>query len=137
MVWSGKDRRTKKRYGIKNSTLRYRRGGVLSMLRAPSPRYLLLNISESGCHFITKDELMVGETVSQIIEAPKVSGGIKAKGEVIWCRKSDDINAFRVGIRILSQPSRSKTLLKSLLDTAILENVEISTKVYLKEIEKL
>ena len=137
MVWKGKERRSKKRYGIKNSTLRYRRGGLLSILRAHSPRYLLLNVSETGCHFITKEELGEGEPISLSLEAPKLTGTIRVRGEVIWCRKSEDINAYRVGIKLGNLGGRSHNLLKSLLDSAILENVEISTKVYLKEIEKL
>ena len=136
-MWKGKEQRGKKRYGIKNSTLRYRRGGLLSVLRAPSPRYLLLNVSETGCHFITKEELTDGEAISLTLEAPKLTGSIRTKGRVIWCRKSEDINAYRVGIQFTSLGGRSRNLLRSLLDSAILENVEISTKVYLKEIEKL
>ena len=137
MAWDGKERRDKKRYGIKNSTLRYKRGGMMSVLRSSSPRYLLLNISESGCHFITKRELTLHETLTLSIEAPKITGVIRARGEVVWCRQSEDINAFRVGIRFRSVNGQSRNVLKRLLDSAILENVEISTKVYLKEIERL
>lgn len=137
MAWDGKERRSKKRYGIKNSTLRYRRGGMLSIVRSPSPRYLLLNISETGCHFITREELPVGDAISLSLEAPKMSGVVRAKGKVVWCRKSEEINAYRVGIHFSSLSGRSRTQLKNMLDSAILENVEISTKVYLKEIERL
>ncbi|MHC4605388.1 MAG: PilZ domain-containing protein [Planctomycetota bacterium] len=137
MDWEGKERRGKKRYGIKSSTVRYRRGGLFSMLHPASPRYLLLNVSESGCHFITKEEIAVGEGVQLTLEAPKMSGTIRAKGDVVWCHRSEEINAFRVGIRFSSLGSPARGLLKKLLDNAILENVEISTRVYLKEIQKL
>ena len=43
----------------------------------------------------------------------------------------------RYGIRFATVSGRSRTLLKSMLDAAILENVEISTKVYFKEVERL
>jgi hypothetical protein len=137
MGWKEEERRGKKRYGIKNSTVRYRRGGVLSVLRTSSPKYLLLNVSETGCHFITREELPVGDGVSLSLEAPKMAGNIRAKGEVIWCHRSEEINAYRVGIRFSTLGGSSRALLKKLLDSAILENVEISTRVYLKEIQKL
>ena len=137
MGWDGKDRRRKKRYAVKNSTMRYRKGGLLSFLFPASPKYLLLNFSETGCHFITREELHPGLTIRLSIEAPNVRGTIAAAARVIWCRKSEEINAYRVGTELTSIGGHSKALLKNLLDSAILENVEISTKIYLKEIERL
>lgn len=137
MPKTGPERRVKKRYGVKNSTLRYRRMGVLSVLRAPSPKYLLLNLSESGCHFITRELLSVGDALSLTIDAEKMAAPFRARGEVVWCRKSEELNAHRIGVRFTSIRGKSRTLLKHLLDGAILENIEVSTRIYLKEIERL
>ena len=137
MSWEGQEKRQAKRYAIKGITVRYRKGRLLSFLRPPSPRYLLLNFSQTGCHFITRDALEPGDRLRLSIEAPKMRGSIGAFAKVVWCRKSQELNAYRVGVRFASLKARSRLLLKNLLDSAILENVEISTKVYLKEIERL
>jgi len=137
MSWDGKERRARKRFAVKNSTLRYRGAGFLSFLFPPSSKYLLLNFSEGGCHFITREELAEGRSIRVLIEAPNIKGTIGGDARVVWCRKSEEINAYRVGCRFAGLAGRSKALLKNLLDSAILENVEISTKVYLKEIERL
>jgi c-di-GMP-binding flagellar brake protein YcgR len=137
MSWDGKEKRAKKRYGIKSSTLKYRKGGLLAFLKPPSPRYLLLNVSETGAHFITKEALAVGQQLRLSMEAPQIRGGITAACAIVWIRKSEDINAFRVGVKFDGLGDRSRRKLKVVLDSAILENVEISTKVYLKEIERL
>lgn len=137
MGWDGKERRRRKRYAVKNSALRYRRGGPIWFVMPASPKYLVLNFSEVGCHFITREELAPGQSLRLAIEAPNVRGTIAAPARVVWCRKSEEINAYRVGVEFGSLASRSRAVLKNLLDSAILENVEISTKVYLKEIERL
>ncbi len=137
MSWDGKERREKKRYGIKSSTLRYRKGGFLALLKPPSTRYLLLNVSETGAHFITKEELAVGQPLRLSMDATQVRGSITAAGKVVWIRKSEEINAYRVGVKFDGPGVGARRKLKVVLDSAILENVEISTKVYLKEIERL
>ncbi len=137
MTWDGKERRQKKRYGIKGSTLRYRKGGFFAFLMPPSPRYLLLNVSETGAHFITKEELAVGQALRLSLDASQVRGSIVVASTVIWARKSEDINAFRVGVKFAPLGDTARKRLKTVLDSAVLENVEISTKVYLKEIERL
>lgn len=137
MTWDGVERRSKKRYGVKNSAVRYRRGGLTAFLSPVSPKLILLNVSECGCHFITKDPLEPGAKLSIEIEAPKLPKTIAATGRVIWARRSEDVKAFRVGVEFTNMPQRSKVLLKGLLDNAILENVEVSTRVYVRELEKL
>ncbi|MBI2933226.1 MAG: PilZ domain-containing protein [Planctomycetes bacterium] len=137
MGWDGGNRRRKKRYALKNSALRYRKGGLLAFLFPSSAKYLLLNFSETGAHFISREELKPGQRLRLAIEAPSLRGTIHVPARVTWCRRSSEINAYRVGVRFGTLGGRSKVLLKNLLDSAILENIEISTKVYLKEIERL
>ena len=62
---------------------------------------------------------------------------VSANGFVAWSRKSDRLDAYRIGIQFTRVTGRSKILLQKLLDSALLENIDITTKVYLKEIEKL
>ena len=137
MSWDGKERRRKKRYGIRNCTLVYRKGGLLAWLRPGSPKYLILNVSALGCHFISREELPCGQNILLSIEAPKLVGAIRARGRVIWTLPSKDMPAFHAGVEFSGVSGRSSLLLKNLLDSAILEKVEIPTTIYMKEIEKL
>ena len=120
MSWDGKDRRGAKRYGIKNSTVVFRRGDWLAFLAPPSPTYLLLNVGMTGCHFICKEDLAVGSSLRLSIEIPHHKGTIRARGAVIWTRRSSDQTAFHVGVRFTGLGSRSRGLLKNVLDGAIL-----------------
>lgn len=136
MSWNGVERRSKKRYGVKNSTVKYRKGAFVLFAPA-SDNLLLLNVSETGCHFITKEDLELGQKLSLTIEAPRMAAAAHVKGRVVWARKSEDQHAYRVGVDFDPPSDTMKKRLKSLLDNAVLENVEVSTRVVLKEIEKL
>jgi c-di-GMP-binding flagellar brake protein YcgR len=137
MGWDGKERRRKKRYGIRNSTVRYKKAGLFSMFAPLSAKYLLLNFSEGGVHFISKDPLEPGTAIDLELEAPKIRGAVSVRGKVVWTRKSEQLDAHHVGVEFGSMSGRAKEVLKFMLDGALLDNVDISTKAYMKEIEKL
>lgn len=137
MSWDGVERRRKKRYGVKDAVVRYKRSGLFSFIAAFSPKYLLLNVSELGLNFISKEPLTEGQGLALAITAPRVHGTIHARGRVVWVKKSDQQEAYRIGVAFESVRGRSRELLKSLLDSAVVDSVEISTRVYLKELDKL
>lgn len=136
-MWDGNERRKTKRYGVKNSTVRYHRAGVLSFLANYSDRYLLLNISEGGLHFITRDELPAGAALAIQLEFPSLDSALKVKGKVVWTAKSKEHDAFRTGVRITAISDKVRRLLRHVLDNTLLDNVKVSTGTYLKEIERL
>lgn len=137
MPWDGVERRKHKRYGVRGSTIRYKSGGILAFLNSASSRYLILNMSEGGLHFISKEPLKVGQKIHLTLEAPSLEGTVKGRGIVVWVRKSEEHHAYRVGLRFTRFDERSRFRLRHILDNAILERVDITTKIYLKEIEKL
>lgn len=137
MPWDGVERRRKKRYGVKDAIVRYKKAGLFSFISASSPKYLLLNVSELGLSFISKEQLAEGQGLVLTVTAPRVHGTIHARGRVIWVKKSDNQEAYRIGVEFASVRGRSRDLLKSLLDSAVVDSVEISTRVYLKELDKL
>jgi hypothetical protein len=137
MAWDGTERRRRKRYGLRNSTVRYRKGSGAAVLFSPaSPTYLLLNFSEIGCHFISKEPLQPGRTLTLTIEAPKFRPAT-VTGRVVWAQKFAEMEAWRVGIEFTKVPEKSRAILKGMLDGAVLDTVEISTRVYMKEVERL
>lgn len=137
MSWDGVERRDKKRFGVKGSTVQHRSAGVLGWFENFSPRYLILNMSESGLHFITKNELKEGAVLALRIQAPPLEEPIGARARVIWCRKSSEHNAFRVGMQFTALSADERLRLKGVLDNAILDKVDMTTRQFLKEIEKL
>ncbi|MBI4616784.1 MAG: PilZ domain-containing protein [Planctomycetes bacterium] len=137
MTWDGVERRRHKRYGVKDSSVRYRKAGLLSVFANYSDRLLLLNFSEGGLHFITKEELAVGRRLHLLVEFPNISTRLKMAGRVVWVRKSDEHDAFRAGIQLTSMGERTKKILRHVQDNTLLDNVKISTGMYLKEIKRL
>lgn len=137
MAEASDERRRKKRFGVKGCTIRYRRTGFTGFFEEYSARYLVLNISEQGAHFITKDEAKEGQAFSFQIDAPGLDGPIEGQSKVVWVRKSAEFSAFRVGMEITSLRKADQPRLKSLLDNAVLDKIDMATKMYLKEIQKL
>ena len=136
MGWDGRERRKQKRYGLRDSLIRYKRGSFVSFLLPLSPRYLLLNFSKGGCHFISRQDLPPGFFLNLRMEVPD-KGAFSAKGTVAWSKKSKRLDAYRMGIRFSHLTAKSRNVLQKLLDSALLENIDITTKVYLKEIDRL
>jgi hypothetical protein len=136
-TWDGQERRKKKRFGVRGCTLRFKKGGFLSFLNLYGEKLISLNLSESGCHFINRDALPPGMLIAVQLEAPMAGDKVTASGRVVWCQKSTEHDAHHVGVEFQSIAKASKVQLKILLDNAVLEKIEITTKVYLKEIEKL
>ncbi|MEK7470082.1 MAG: PilZ domain-containing protein [Planctomycetota bacterium] len=136
-TWDGQERRKRKRFGVRGCTLRHKRGGLLSFLGLYGERLIALNLSETGCHFISRLPLPEGMSIAVQIEAPQIGDKINAGGRVVWCQKSTEHDAHHVGVEFQSIAKSSKVQLKILLDNSVLEKIEITTKVYLKEIEKL
>jgi hypothetical protein len=137
MPWDGIERRRKKRYGIQGCTVEFKRRHPLDFLKNYSRKHLVLNMSELGCCFITKEHFREGNKLRMKITAPGVSGSIIATGRVVWSRKSENIDAYRIGVEFFTMDDNSKKRMKIMLDNAVLESVEVSTRIYLKEIEKL
>ena len=137
MSWDGTERRNIKRYGVKDSSVQYCRSGLFSFFRNYSDRYLLLNISENGLHFITKDELSTGDGYNFHIQFRSLGYPLRISGRVVWTRKSIEHDAYRTGIQITGISVKSRRVLRHILDNTLLDNVKISTGTYLKEIKRL
>ena len=138
MPWDGVERRKRKRYGIKSSTVRYTGGGVGSILANLGQKYLILNISESGLKLITKDHLDCGDKLRLQIEAPTISkAAVKTKGRVVWAKRSASQEVWHVGVAFDKIKKKYEGILKTLIDSAIMEKIDISTSMYIRELKRL
>jgi len=137
MSWDGNERRRHRRYGVKGSVVRWRPGPPLGWITPSSPVYLLIDLSSEGCRFISKTELRPGRRLSLAIEAPGMRGASRVAGRVAWSRRSEELDAWHTGIALDRPGSRAAARIKILLDGAVLDRIEITTRHYLKEIGKL
>ena len=136
-AWDGTERRQTKRFGVKDATVQFQRGGLLSFINSLSERYYLLNLSLEGCYFITRSALKEGESLKLTIEAPLAPSPIQARGRVAWVRKSKDFEAWRVGVEFGRLGDKHRKHLQFVLDNTILRKVDVSTRTYLRDIERL
>jgi len=138
MAWDGVERRRHKRYGVKSSTVRYSGGGVLSMLANLGQKYLILNISEGGLKFITKEPLNAGDKLRLNIEAPTIiKAPVKVKSHAVWVKRSATQDVWHVGVTFDKIKRKYEGILKTLVDSALMDKVDISTSMYLREIKRL
>jgi len=140
MIWDKQERRRHKRYGFKDCTVQYKAAPFLGLefLGNISERYLVLNISQGGLHFIAKEKLKEHSRIALKITAPLLKEEkIRVKGHVAWVKESTDARAYHVGIEFGSLSKLNRNKLRSLLDNAVLDKIDLSTQIYLKEVEKL
>jgi hypothetical protein len=137
MTWDGRERRAHRRYGVKGSFVRWRPGPPLGWVSPSSAPHLLLDLSVEGCHFLTKSQIAPGKRLSLSIEAPPARGTARAAGFVAWTRRSELHDAWHTGIAMKPSTPSSANRLKIVLDGAVLDRVEITTRRYLKESGKL
>jgi hypothetical protein len=138
MAWDGVERRRHKRYGVRSSTVRYGSGGILSTLANLGRKYLILNISQGGFKLITKNPMNAGDKLKLLIEAPTINKTpLKAQGRTVWVNRSQTQDVWHVGVEFTKIKKKYEGILKTLIDSAVLDKVDISTTMYLREIKRL
>ncbi len=137
MVWDGTERRENKRYGIKRLGIQYAKSKFAGMLGNFSDKYLVLNISEGGLFFMSREELIQGQKVKVKFGINGEEQRLNACAEVVWSKKSDEHNAYRLGLKFTSMSSRTRKKLKTMIDGAVLDKIDFSTGIYLREVDRL
>ncbi len=138
MSADNKERRRHKRYGIKGCTVQYKPASLLRFFNLPSERFLVLDLSPHGVHFITKESFKKGTKLLLNISAPLLKDEIiQAKGHVVWIKKSKELDAYSIGLEFTSLSKPDQNRLKFLVDNAVMDKIDVSTRIYLKEVEKL
>jgi hypothetical protein len=137
MTWDGRERRAHRRYGVKGSLVRWRPGPPIGWVSPPSAPHLLIDLSPDGCHFLSKTQIPPGKRLSLSIEVPSTDATSRAAGFVAWSRRSEEHDAWHTGIAMKTSSPSSASRLKSVLNGAVLDRVEITSRRYLKESGKL
>ncbi|MCK5342937.1 MAG: PilZ domain-containing protein [Candidatus Heimdallarchaeota archaeon] len=137
MVWDGTERRENKRYGIKRLGIQYAKSKIAGMLGNFSDKYLVLNISEVGLFFMSREELIQGQKIKVKFGINGEEQRLQASAEVVWSKKSDEHNAIRLGLKFTAMSGRTRKKLKTLIDGAVLDKIDFSTGIYLREVDRL
>lgn len=137
MGWDGREQRKKKRYAMTDCTVRFAPGTALGFLRPYSGRYILMNLSEEGIGFMAGEPLKAGDLLRIQVESPGAPRGWSCKGRVVWVRKSEREEAWRVGFAILKIAEADAVQLRHLLDKSVIEKQDVSTSLFLKKIKRL
>jgi hypothetical protein len=137
MSWTGTERRREKRYGIKKLAIRYSKSRFAEVIGNMSEKYLVLNVSEQGVNFMTRKELKPGEKICIRMMLPEQSTQIHGVARIIWSKKSVEHDAFRIGAEIIKINKPNKNQLKILLADAVLDKIDFSTGIYLREVDRL
>ena len=137
MVWDGTERRENKRYGIKRLGIQYAKSKIAGMLGNFSDKYLVLNISEGGLFFMSREELVQGQKIKVKFGINGEEQRLHVSAEVVWSKKSDEHNAYRLGLKFISMSGKTRKRLKTLIDGAVLDKIDFSTGIYLREVDRL
>ena len=137
MSWDGRERRAHRRYGVKGSVVRWRPGAPIGWISPASAPHILIDLSTDGCHFVSKAQLPPGKRLSLSIEAPSSRAPARTTGKVAWSRRSEEHDAWHTGVAMRPRTALAATRLKSVLDGAVLDRVEITTRRYLKEMDRI
>lgn len=137
MAWNGTERRAAKRYGVRNSAVRYSKGGLLGLIAGKSARFLILNMCEGGMHFICPQELQVGAALSLEMTAPVVDTPFKASAVITWRLPASLKDAWRIGVRFTNVSKTDMQKLKHAINSSVQERIDITTTYYFIESNKL
>lgn len=133
-----KEHRRHKRYGIKSCTVQHKIASFLGLFGRSSEKYLVLDISPNGLNFISKESFKKQTQISLIITAPILKEEtIHTKGKVVWVKKSPGLNVYGIGIEFVSIGKSDRNKLKRVVDNAIQDKIDISTRVDLKKADPL
>ena len=137
MSWTSAERRREKRYGIKKLAIRYSKSKFSAVIGNMSEKFLVLNVSEHGVNFMTRKELKPGEKICIRMMLPEQTVQIHASAKIIWNKKSVEHDAFRIGAEIIKINKPNKNKLKIILADAVLDKIDFSTGIYLREVDRL
>ena len=127
-----------KRYRLKDGMLQYKPVHFLGLFSKSSKRRFILDISQDGVQFATREDFKKQAMLSLDISAPFLGKEIiRVRGRVVWVRKAPGIKAYGVGVKFGPMEQTNMAKLKVLLVNAKLNKTNISDSVHLKRIGKL
>jgi len=132
------EKRVHKRYNIPGCVIRYKPDSFFSRFSKASHKYMVLDISQSGIQFVTREKFNEQTPLLLEITAPTLNKEtIHIKGRVVWIRASSSLHIYSVGVKFITMKETERVRLQLLLDNAPANKSEIPDKVHLDKAEKL
>ena len=96
------DKRKESRFSVRDCSVAWVPLTLLSrvILRRGEP-FPLVNLSRGGIQFLSRDSLTPGARLAVSLVFPGMTSPLRLQAEVIWCRRLEGQDCFRVGIRML------------------------------------
>jgi Tfp pilus assembly protein PilZ len=132
------ERRIHKRYTVMGCTIRYKTDSFFSRFTGVSQKYMVLDVSQSGIQFITKQKFKEQTPLFLNISAPGLNKDtIHIKGRVAWIRKSSALHIYGVGVEFVNMAEAERAKLQFLIDDTVITKSKIFDRVHLDKAEKL
>jgi c-di-GMP-binding flagellar brake protein YcgR len=126
------------RYIITGCKIQYKPEGLMGLLKSPSVKFIVLDISEGGVQFISKEKFKVNSQLSLNITAPLLKDEIiTARGAVAWVREAPGLQVNGVGIKFIDLDAPNKAKLKMLLYSAAKAKANLPSDVQLNKANKI
>ncbi|MFH1228426.1 MAG: PilZ domain-containing protein [Planctomycetota bacterium] len=123
-----KERRRFKRYSIDGCIVQFRESRILGLFSKLSRKHMVMDISESGIHFVRHEELKEGQKVSLTISAPVIKDElIHVQGQVIRVKEISGLATHSVGIEFGDIDAENGARLKTLVKNAAGSKGDISS----------
>ena len=129
------DRRHARRYGVRGSSVRYKKSTILGFLNRPTDRYLIVNLSETGAEFLSRQPVQTGQVLDLEISIPGLDSPLKPGGKIVWCTRAPNVDAFRLGVEFNRISESERQTLRSVLADAVLDEVPITTRIEIPDAE--
>jgi hypothetical protein len=129
------ERRRYKREAIKGSAVQYKKIDFLKLFHKLSDKYFILDISQNGIQFVTREKFKKDTKLLLTITAPFIDGeSINVNGYVLWSKKLTGLPGYTTGVRFTSIEPDDRARLKVLLVHEDLEKMRASGNIKLNQI---
>ena len=86
---------------------------------------------------MTREDIAINQKIFIKLAAPSLESPITASVEVVWSTKSSEHDAFKIGARFLNISEKNQKKLRKLLEEAVLDKIDFSTSIYLREVDRM
>lgn len=124
------DKRKDTRVSVKEGVVRFKpTGGHFTFLKGSSEEMPIINVSQRGMRFLSRNKLLIGEKLSFNIGIPLLgSEPLVADGRIVWVDRSHRYEGYLIGVKFTAMTRESMSRLKNLV-SFMASRVKVKQKV--------
>jgi hypothetical protein len=116
-----------KRYGVMGCAVQYKPLRWFGARGPLSSKHIVLDISEEGLQFISREAFKTSTKLLMTITAPFLNGyPIHTIGRVLWTKQAVDLPLYVMGIGFVSMQSEDTLRLKTIMTHSVEQHKKIS-----------